>query len=39
MRFIGLIRSSKTVRCKVSRRAILPIGSVKYIIGRYLGGR
>ena len=37
IRVIGLIRSSKTVCYKVSRRIMLPIGSAKYIIGRHLG--
>jgi len=39
IRVIGLIRSSKTVRYKVSRRTILLIGVTKYTIRRYLGSR
>ena len=38
-RCTGLIWSSTTVRCKVSRRAILPTGSAKPTIGRHLGSR
>jgi len=39
IRVIGLIRSSKTVYCKVSRRTILLIGVIKYTIERHLGSR
>ena len=39
IRVIGLIRSSIIVYYKVSKRVILPIGGIKYTIGRHLGSR